>query len=323
MRIAVLGCGSIGQRHLRNLRSLGETNVIVYDPLPSALAAAAGLGFQCAGTPGEVWSFEPELALIASPPGTHAPLALEAAKNGAALFIEKPLAVSLSELDGLMALARRNNLVTMVGCNMRFHPGPAAVKRLLDAGAIGRALSARIQAGSYLPEWRPDTDYRHAYSALEQPGVGAVLECIHEIDLALWYFGPGATHSGLAVRAASLGIDAEGLAEMLIVHETGTVSSVHLNFIQRDYRRCCQIIGERGTIYWDFERPAVEIRSSYTDSRTYELPAPWDVNQMYIDELRYLLDHVATKTPTFCDLEAGRRALNLALEIIETPVNKS
>jgi predicted dehydrogenase len=107
----------------------------------------------------------PELVIVATPTALHAEHALAAARRGCHVFVEKPLAHSSAGVWELADEVARRDLISLVGCNMRFHPGPAAVKRLLDSGAIGRVLFARLHAGSYLPEWRPGQDYRESYSA--------------------------------------------------------------------------------------------------------------------------------------------------------------
>ena len=122
---------------------------------------------------------------------------------------------------------------------MRFHPGPAAVRRLLKDGAIGDLISYRLHTGSYLPLWRPHQDYRQSYSASEETG-GAILDCIHELDLALWYAGPAQLIAAKHLPARSIGLQTDGLAEILLQHDIGNrIGSIHLNFIERDYRRSC------------------------------------------------------------------------------------
>src|SRR5207247_166630 len=140
-------------------------------------------------------------------------------------------------------------LVSMVACNMRFHPGPAQVKQLLESSAIGKPLSARIHVGSYLPRWRAGQDYRLSYSASRTSG-GAALDCIHEIDLALWYFGAAELISVASLPAHSIGLEVDGLIEILLRHESDVLTSVHLNFLQHNYHRSCSIIGSSGTISW-------------------------------------------------------------------------
>jgi predicted dehydrogenase len=310
VRIAVLGCGSIGRRHLRNLVVLGERDLVAYDPDAGSRAKAGEeLGCEVIADLEEVWDRAPSAALVTAPTHLHLPLALAAARRGCHLFIEKPLSHTSDGVAELRALAERAGLVTMVGCNMRFHPGPAAVKRLLDEGAIGRVLAARLQTGSYLPAWRPWLDYRQSYSARADQGGGALLDCIHEVDLALWYSGPGRLAGAVVLPAASLDIAVDGLAELLICHDRGALSSVHLNFVQRDYRRSCQIIGTGGTIYWAWSEPVVRVADG-AGERCIDL-AQGDTNQMYVDELRHFLAAVQSGTATTCPIDAGLAALQI------------
>lgn len=313
MRLAILGCGSIGSRHARNAVSLGERDVRLFDTdVRRAEALASELSLTSVAALAEVWAWEPNAAILATPSFQHVPLALDAARHNCDLFVEKPLGHSLEGVSDLIAEARDRHLVTLVGCNMRFHPGPATVKRVLDEGTIGSVLSARLQTGSYLPDWRPAQDYRTGYSASAQHGGGALLDCIHEIDLALWYFGPARVSGSVVRPASSLGLDVDGLAELLLEHDNGVISSVHLNFVQRDYRRACQIIGTAGTIYWDFGDRFVTIDDGQR-RQAIDLPQDWQTNQMYMDEMSHLLACVSSRRPTVAPLESGRAALEIAL----------
>lgn len=313
MRIAVLGCGSIGLRHLRNLSRLGQRDLIAFDPAEKSLAEARRMGAQVCTNLASVWDAKPEVALVAAPTHLHLPLAFEAARHGCHLFIEKPLSHEWAGIESLLRVAEDRRLVTLVGCNMRFHPGPACVKKLLDEHSLGRVLAARVHTGSYLPDWRAPRDYRETYSAREREGGGAILDCIHEIDLALWYFGPGKVVGAAMQGAGHLGIEVEGLVEILVSHDGGCLNSIHLNFVQRDYRRSCQIIGVRGTIYWDFEAPVVELDEGGGRTTRYELNPVWNTNQMYVDELRYFLECVQQDRESFCGIREGAAVLEIAL----------
>ena len=315
MKIAILGCGSIGRRHLRNLQALGQTDLVAFDPVPAAREqVAAEAGIRVYATTAELWRERPEAALITAPSNLHVPLALEAAQNNCHVFIEKPLAHVLDGIDELSVELERRNLLSMVGCNMRFHPGPALIKKLIEDKAVGDILSARIQVSSYLPRWRPQQDYRQSYSASTEWG-GAILDCIHEIDLGLWYFGPAALVASAQLPASSLGLRTDGLTEMLLRHKSGVLSSIHLNFVQRDYRRCCQIVGTRGTLYWDFAEHCVRIFGEDGNLKASNPePVGWDTNQMYVDEMLHFLSAVKSGSQTVNPLSGGVAALKVALE---------
>lgn len=313
-RMAVLGCGSIGSRHLRNLLALGARELIVYDPVPTAREKLCS---ECtvdgAGSLDGVWAFKPKAVLITSPTGLHLVQAMDAIDRGCHVFLEKPLAHSLDRCDELIAKAEAKRLTTMVACNMRFHPGPAEVKRLLSSGILGTPLSARIQTGSYLPKWRPFQDYRKSYSASVESG-GIILDAIHEIDLALWYLGPAKVEAALGLKAESIGLQTDGLAEILLRHNSGAISSLNLNYIQRDYKRGCQIVCTDGTIYWDFTRKEVSIFDANCAETHVNEPEGWQVNQMYLDEMRHFLSAVENETATCSPFSHGVAALEIALE---------
>ena len=316
MRIAILGCGSIGRRHVRNLTALGQTDLVLFDPDPAAdsVTADAPAG-RFVGTLDEVWRAEPEVVFVTSPSHLHVAQALEAARRSCDLFIEKPLSHDWNGVDELCGEVARRGLLSMVGCNMRFHPGPARVKALLDRGAIGRVLAARLHTGSYLPDWRPGTDYRQSYSASAARGGGAILDCIHEIDLALWFLGPGTAVASASVPADSLGLDVEGIAEILIRHDSGALSSVHLSILQRNYQRECRLVGSEGTLAWNFEEPTVTLQGGGgAAARRDPLPADWSINDMYLDELRDFLGCVERRAAPSNSVNEARATLRVALE---------
>ena len=213
-RFAVIGCGSIGLRHARNLLELQAGHVLAFDPRAVARKAATALGnVEAIDDLDALWRAGPQVAFVTASTDMHVPLALEAARRDCHLFIEKPLSYSRQGLDDLCAEVERRGLTAMVACNMRFHPGPAKIKALLAAGGIGDPLAARIQCGSYLPRWRPQQDYQQSYSASPDHG-GILLDGIHEIDLALWYCGPATVAAAVHLPARSIGLETDGLTEI-------------------------------------------------------------------------------------------------------------
>lgn len=323
MRLAVIGCGSIGARHLKNLRSLGYADLIAVDPDPGARGKVEQeLGLTVLENLEAVWDRRPEAVLVTGPTQLHREIAWEAVRRGCHLFVEKPLAHTLEEVPELIQAAEERGLITMVGCNMRFHPGPRAVKRRLEEGAIGLPLAARLQTGSYLPRWRPGQNYRESYSASPLWG-GAILDCIHEIDLALWFLGQAQVVGAAVLPAQTLGLSTDGLAEILLRHESGALSNVHLNFIQRDYRRTCQVIGTAGTVYWNIQDRVIRVCGE--DGVTVkEWPGPdnYDLNRMYLDEMEHFLSCVEGRRPTVNPLADGAAVLKVALAAREMARNR-
>ena len=189
-RILVVGCGSIGRRHIRNLLSLGQRTLHLVEMDHVRLQQ----GTQEFGVPGtrtleESWAWRPEVVIVANPTSWHVETATAAAAQGCHLLIEKPLSDRLEGVEALLRMVGEKQLIALVGCNLRFHPGPALIHHWLTQSECGKILSARFEAGSYLPSWRPGTDFRVSYSAQAALGGGCVLDDIHELDLACWLFG--------------------------------------------------------------------------------------------------------------------------------------
>jgi predicted dehydrogenase len=161
LRFLVVGCGSIGKRHIKNLLALGAKDLFVYDTRQDRLAEARSeLNVHTVDNLDQAWEKEPEVVLITTPTSSHVPLALQAAHRNSHLFIEKPFSDRLEGTSELIEVVRKQNLISLIGCNMRFHPGILAVRSLISDGAIGRVVAARAEVGYYPPEWHPWEDYK-------------------------------------------------------------------------------------------------------------------------------------------------------------------
>jgi predicted dehydrogenase len=300
MRILVIGGGSIGRRHLMNLKSMDVGELLLVEPDAARRGEVADeAGVDSFGTLAEGLDRKPDMVVIATPSSMHVEQAIAAARCGCHLFIEKPLCANTDGLDELAEIVAERSLTTLVGCNMRFHPGPAKVKQLIDGGAIGRLQYMRLHTGSYLPGWRPWQDYRKSYSANRSMGGGVLLDCIHEIDLTRWYAGEFASVYCDAGTIGSLEIDTEDYAAMVFRHTNGVRSETHLDYISRTYERGCSVHGDEGTITWDFTAAQVRWYSAETEEWTvFDLPSDYDANTMYIDELHHFLACIDSGEPT-------------------------
>ncbi len=313
MKGLVVGCGSIGKRHLQNLKSLGVSDLgVVESDAERRECTARELGVATFSALGDGLRWSPDFAVIATPTHLHIEQALEVASHGSALFVEKPLSHVCAGISDLARAVKRHGLVSMVGCNMRFHPGPRKVKELIEEGRLGKILTARIHVGSYLPAWRPGNDYRTNYAARAETGGGCILDCIHEIDLARWYLGEVVDVFCRAGHLSSLEIATEDVAVLVSRHSSGALSEVHLDYVQRTYERGCQIAGADGSLFWDFREKQVRWYDAASDNwTTYEQSAGWQLNQMYIDEMRHFLDCVGERKETILPVAEAVRVMDL------------
>ena len=317
MKFLVVGSGSIGQRHLSNLRVLRPDSEIILLQRANSSTRVDQLAVQpthVVHSLNDALKFQPQAAVIASPATKHLDTAIPLAKKGIHLLVEKPLAATSERIDELCSACEANSCTLMVAYNLRFHPALVQVKELLAQNKIGKVLSVRAEVGQYLPDWRPDTDYRTGCSARSELGGGVLLELSHELDYVQWLLGPASHVSAIVDRVSNLEIDVEDLAEINLRFESGAVGNIHLDFLQRAPYRQCRIIGELGTITWDAIAGEVRIYTLESPEWT-RIPAESATgrNQMYLDELEHFLECTEKRTQPIVSGSDGARALRLAL----------
>ncbi len=299
MKALVVGGGSIGSRHLRNLKQLVEHRALVETDAARREEVAQAVSVKSFAELRHGLAWNPDFVVVATPTHLHAEQALQVVRAGLPVFVEKPLSHTPAGLADLSDLVAAKKLVSLVGCNMRFHPGPAKVKEMLAESRLGKILFARIHTGSYLPEWRPGADYRQNYAARAESGGGCILDCIHEIDLARWYLGDVESVFCCAGHLSSLEIETEDVVILVCRHTSGPISEIHLDYVQRTYERGCQIVGELGSIFWDFNGKAVRWYDATKKKWTnYPQPEEWQMNQMYMDEMAHFVDCIKQQRET-------------------------
>ena len=318
-----MGCGSIGKRHIGNLIALGVPEVIGFDPIQDRRQEVESqFGIATVAELESAWQRRPTAALIATPTNLHIGPATEAAEHGCHLFIEKPLADSMSGVNELLRIVDERKLVTLVGCNMRFHPGLSRVKQLLDERAIGRVVAARVECGKYLPDWHPLEDYRRNYSARRDLGGGVILDIIHEIDYIRWLLGEVEQVVCMCGQLSHLEIETEDTAALLLRFTSGAIGEVHLDYVQREGSRTCHVIGDEGTIRWDMTSGETRCCDAHASEwKTWSAPSNWSVNSMYVDEMRHFLACLEGNEQSQQDVCSGTAALRIALAAHESNRN--
>lgn len=308
----IVSLGSIGQRHLTNLRKIKpNAEIAIWRQHTTDLSDLPdGANYQFSSLD-EVLKFKPHAAIIASPSSKHLDAAMALASAGIHLLIEKPIANAVEGLDELIAICNQSSLTLMVGYNLRFFPSLIEVKRIIDDGQIGRVLSVRAEVGQYLPDWRPAADYRSSVTAQTSTGGGVLLELSHELDYIYWMFGMPDTVTACGGHLSDLEIDVEDTAEILLEYKAQKcLINVHLDMVQRSPTRRCRIVGEKGTLVWDaivdnIECYTVEAKSWQTLSQF----ALADRNQMYLDELTHFFESIQNNSKPIISGESGRDVL--------------
>jgi len=311
VKLLVIGGGSIGQRHLRNLKTVPG---LMVEACTRNAEVGPTLGVRTYKALADALESPPAAAVIANATNEHVPAALAAAERGCHLLIEKPLSHALEGIAELERVRDRRKLVALVGSKMRFHPALRAVKLALDEKTIGRVLTIEAHCGSYLPDWRPGLDYRASYSSRETQGGGVVLDLIHELDYLYWLFGDARAVAAFVDKRSALDLDCEDVADILLRFECGVVAQVHLDYVQRPPTRGCRIVAEDGTIVWNDEQGQVVLSKPGAPNRVlWATPVAYDRNEMYMDEAYHFLDCIRTGNAPMIGLEEGAAVLRIAL----------
>ena len=310
MKIAVLGLGSVGLRHAENLLALGR-DVIGYDPDPARRALLEERGGRALADRDATFD-DAAAAVIASPSAQHADDIARGIEAGMHLLVEKPLAHSLDGLDRLICAAEEKGLVLAAAFNLRFRAVMRAAKRVIDEGQLGALLWGRFQCASYLPDWRPDQDYRKGYAADPVSG-GVLFDMIHEFDLANHLLGPAETLCAAAGNSGLLEIRSEDAADVILAHEGGARSTLHLDYVTRPRRRVAEIAGAEGLLQADLRSGRLTLTGP-DDAVVLDESHPLVIDAEYRAEIEDFLDAIENRRPPCCD---GRAALAVLRQVIE------
>lgn len=280
----VIGGGSIGQRHLKNLRALGCVNLYCLRRGDDKTFAHK---FNTKILTNEQSALElaPDIIYVCTPTSLHIDGFKLAVKCNSHLFMEKPLTHNRLTLD-YMHRTWGNDRVFFIGYMLRYHPMVIKLKRMVADRVIGEIYTGRFEFGSYLPDWHPYEDYRKSYAARVDLGGGVINTVSHEVDLIWNIFG---TPTALVTRKANydlLRIDAEEIAESIFSYEKRMIS-LGLNYLQKKYNRCIKLLGDEGELYWDWANEEIRVRTYCGDEQTRSIKESFDINDLYVNEIKH------------------------------------
>lgn len=313
MKFLVVGGGSIGERHLGNLLNLAQEASVVEPVKSRASDIEKKYKVKVYFTLEQALKERYDAGIICNPNIYHVSTAIRIAVNGIHLFIEKPLSHNLDGLNHLIHLVKKNRLHTFMGSNFKFHPSFKLMKELLDKKEIGRVLSFTVIAGQYLPDWHPWEDYRQGYSANRSLGGGILLDS-HEFDYIQWFLGPIKRIACITGRYSNLEIDTEDIAETIVELKDKIVGNIHVDYIQRPYRRIYYFYGKYGTLEWNFLDKKVSLYKAKEKKWQYfKEDKDYDLNQMYLEEMRHFLKVLENRESSITDIHTALRVLKVIL----------
>lgn len=293
--VGVIGLGNISIRHRKNLQSLFPcADVIAMSASGRKLDNLVEFSNRIVDDIGELISAKPAFVIVASPASCHLEHSACLIENNIPVLIEKPIATSVVDSGILLKLEKQHKTPVAVGYCLRYLPSTKKVRELLNQNVIGCVYNVFVNVGQYLPQWRAGKNYKDTVSASEALGGGALFELSHEIDYVQWILGEIFLEHAYLRSSIELALDVEDSVDLVLTNLSGTVCSVHLDFLQKRAQRKCSFIGSDGRLEWDLVNNSVEIFTEKGNKIIYQ-DSKWDKNQMYIEMVNDFVNRINGK----------------------------
>ncbi len=332
MKYALIGCGRISPNHIAAAKENKLEFVGICDIALDCMRDKA-VKFELEDVPQyedyrELLEKEkPELVAIATESGNHAKIALDCIDAGCNLIIEKPIALSLSDADAIIAAAKKKGVKVCANHQNRFNKSVQKIREALEKERFGKLLY-----GTAHIRWCRDYEY---YSRAkwrgtwEQDGGALMNQCIHNIDLLRWMMGDEIEEVvGMTDRLTHPYIECEDLGLALVRFKNGSYGVIEgtTDVYPKNLEETLYLFGEKGTVKaggqsvniieeWRFadmlDEPE-EVKAQFNEN-------PPNVygfghNPLYAD----VIDAIKHDRPPYVDAEAGKRALELVLAIYKS-----
>lgn len=332
MRYALIGCGRISPNHIVAAKENGLEFVGLCDVMPKRMQEKAAQ-FQLLDVPQYedyrklLSEKQPELVAIATESGKHAEIALACIDAGCHVIIEKPIALSLSDVDRIIAAAREKKVKVCANHQNRFNKSVQKIREAVDTGRFGRMLY-----GTAHIRWNRGRAYYEQAKwrgTWEQDGGALMNQCIHNIDLLRWMLGDEITEVvGMTDRLMHPYIEAEDLGIALIHFRNGAYGIVEgtTDVFPKNLEETLYLFGETGTVKaggqsvnrieeWRFadrrDEPEEVMRQFFEDPPNVY---GYGHTPLYAD----MIDAIEKDREPYVTAEDGRRALELVLAIYKS-----
>jgi len=302
VKLAIIGLGSIGRRHLGNFHTVGVKDLTAWDADAGARnAALAQFPFANVTSTLEAALDGAAGVVVCTPPDSHLALGRMALERGAHVMVEKPLTQTLEGVEAWLRACDAKRVRVLTAYNWRYWPPMLLAERLLKEGRIGPLRAARTEYAYHLPHHRyPGRDYRNFYMAKAAQGGGCLLDESHAIDYMRWLCGEITEVSAVVDKISSLEIDTDDIADLTVRFASGAVGNIHMNLFAWNMHSHFELMGEAGVLQW--RRFENEIRLFDPKADRWEIyPSSSQLNDMYVEEARHFVACVRGEATPACD----------------------
>lgn len=306
--ILIIGAGSVGRRHARNLDRLGAT-IACFDPRVDRREQARK-ELKCLEVFDELdraLSASYAGAVIASPPSFHVDQAIGCLERGIPVLLEKPVARDLESALRLRAAASRYLVPILLGYTYRWWPPLLHLRGRIAANAVGPLRHGRFVMSAHLADWHPWERYQDFFMASRELGGGALLDESHFIDLIHWFFGAPEAVAGNVEHISTLDITTDDNVDVIARYPSGFRVTIHLDLFGRPHQKSITVVGEDGSLECLFD-PNI-VRETVSGRETATTTFDCERNDMFLAEAREFLNVLNGRGDVSCSLEDGVNVL--------------
>lgn len=329
MKILFVGLGSIGQRHLRNIKLLYPNyKIIAFRKLNRDLTLDnknkvlkknlnKKYDIQVFKNYNLALKEKPDAVFICNPTTQHVLYAMEAAKHKINIFIDKPISHNLKNLDKLKRLVKKNKVHLFVGYQLRFSESLNYIKKIIDNKTLGRLCGANIYNGEYLPDYHKYEDYKKTTMAQKKLGGGVINSQIHELDYCIYLFGKPLSWKSKCGKFSDLKINVEDYLNSLIFFKKDKVAvNLTLDFFQRPPVRQMFITGTKKSLKWDYYKNFIEINDYTSKKCKIKKFGKFDRNKMFVNQTKFFFKLIKkSKVKNISNIDNAITAVQLSVRL--------
>ena len=290
-KILVCGAGSIGIRHLNNVKLLGHiplswrfqknklgelTNKKIaqeYEDLETAIKSS-------------------DAVIIATKPSVHLEQLKLSLKYHKPVYIEKPISNDLIALEDLNKNYIRLDSVIEVGCMLRSHENIVFLKNAFSNETFGEVICFLGFVGEHIKNWRKTSDFKKSFSISIKNGGGVLFELIHEIDLVIFLLGEIKKVSAICKNYLKDVLIEEATANLTLELGNGISGQLQMDMLSPTYRREFHIVTEKGLVIWNYKKGEVSIEKNNNSKIIHSVSKNYDRNTMFLAHLDYFIARI-------------------------------
>ena len=304
MKLLLIGIGRWGKNHLKVLTKLTD-ELYVVDSDQRQLEACQEFSIPADHLSGDYHDFLDRVdgVDVVTPADSHLSICEDCFDRKKDVFVEKPIALTTSEAKAMVARAKEKGAILQVGHIYRYHPASQKIKEILKEGKLG---AVQYAYGHFMGFKRPRTD------------VGVTqTDAIHYFDLFNYLFsGPPQKVTAVVKNYLNLSLDDTSVS---VLDYRGKMVSIEAGYMPPEKRRDIAIIGDRGSLYCDFQKNSLLFCDNRHENQGGkcialegdEQTVAFKQEEPLTLELKSFLESIKTRNRPLADGQAGLEALRI------------